>query len=139
MRICFAAAIVASGYLPLPMPAAAQDFVFFKAPSGNISCALMSGDWTGARCDIFSMMPSFARPPADCDLDWGHAFEVSVAGAGYPVCAGDTVAAPEAFVLDYGKSISLGGVTCLSQKTGMTCRNGEGHGFSLARAAQKVF
>jgi len=120
-------------------PAHAQDYLTFRSPSGNIHCALMRGDWTGARCDIMEMTPSFAVPPADCELDWGHAFEVAAAGAGQPVCAGDTVADPGAPVLPYGRAVSLGGVTCSSERTGMTCRNAEGHGFSLSRARQRVF
>jgi hypothetical protein len=100
---------------------------------------LMTGSWTGARCDIFELTMSFPVPPADCDLDWGHAFEVPAHGPAGPVCAGDTVADPGAFVLGYGKEVSLGGVTCSSASTGMTCVNTQGHGFSVARARQTVF
>ena len=41
--------------------------------------------------------------------------------------------------LGYGQEVSLGGITCTSAKTGMTCKNEGGHGFSVARARQKLF
>ena len=118
----------------------ADDFYMFHAPSGNIQCAIMTGDYNSARCDVMEVTKmSFPTQPADCDLDWGHAFEVGSTGAGAPACAGDTVADPSGFVLGYGQSFSKGGFTCQSEKTGMTCTNEEGHGFSVAKAAQKVF
>lgn len=126
----------------LALPAAAQDMIRFRAPSGNIFCMIANqpGGWVGARCDIMDVtVQSFARRPADCPLDWGHAFEVGIAGAGAPVCAGDTVADPDAPVLAYGRSVRLGGLSCSSASTGMTCTNREGHGFTLARRAQQVF
>jgi len=120
-------------------PAAAQEFLAFKSPSGNIACMIFAGGgYSAARCDIAQATPSFRRP-ADCDLDWGHAFEVGASGSGYPVCAGDTVFEPGAPVLGYGRYVTLGGFTCTSERTGMTCVNAMGHGFSVARAAQRVF
>lgn len=124
-------------------PAAAQDMVQFQSPSGNIHCLLFGGDgdWQGARCDILETTTlSFARPPADCDLDWGHAFEVGRGSLpAQPVCAGDTVASPDAPVLPYGASTSFAGITCTSETTGVTCTNAAGRGFSLAKARQRVF
>jgi hypothetical protein len=112
--------------------------VFFQSPSGNIQCAIFDGTAPVARCDIGDCTSSFARP-GDCDLDWGYAFEVGASGPGYPLCAGDTVAVPGARVLGYGQSVSLGGITCTSAQTGMTCRNAGGGGFALSKARQRVF
>jgi hypothetical protein len=42
-------------------------------------------------------------------------------------------------VLEYGSYISLGGITCVSERTGMTCTNLDGHGFTLSRARQSLF
>lgn len=42
-------------------------------------------------------------------------------------------------VLAYGRSVSFAGVTCKSEKSGVTCINARGHGFQVARAAQSVF
>lgn len=42
-------------------------------------------------------------------------------------------------VLNYGDTWRLGGVSCTSEMSGLTCRNTEGHGFSLSRKSQSVF
>ena len=124
----------------LATPALADDFIYFHSPSGNIACALMSGEFAGARCDMRDLTQSFPKRPADCDLDWGDAFGID-AGArqGQVLCHGDTVMDPNAMVLGYGQSATLGEITCSSEKTGMTCRNATGHGFSIAKAAQHLF
>lgn len=123
--------IMASG------PALAQE-ISFRSPTGNIHCMIFSGAYAGARCDLSKFTPSYPRP-SDCDLDWGGAFEVGVTGPGAPICAGDTVRMPNAKVLDYGHSVAASGVTCTSAKTGMTCVNAQGHGFTVARASQRAF
>jgi hypothetical protein len=55
------------------------------------------------------------------------------------VCHGDTVDDPEAEVLDYGSTLTFGGITCTSAKAGMTCQNAAGHGFTLSRKLQSLF
>ena len=122
------------------VPALADDdFSYFRSPTGNIHCAIMDlSDYKGVRCDLTSFTPSFPRP-ADCDLDWGYALEVTTRGKGAPLCAGDTVKSPDARVLKYGETISRAGFSCTSRRDGMTCRARSGHGFTAARKAQKVF
>ena len=124
----------------LATPAVADDFVYFHSPSGNIACALMSGEFAGARCDMRSLTQSFPKRPSDCELDWGDSFAID-AGArqGVVLCHGDTVMDPNAMVLGYGQSATLGEITCTSESSGMTCLNAKGHGFSIAKAAQHVF
>jgi hypothetical protein len=82
-----------------------------------------------------------ARPPrpADCELDWGEAFEMTAKGSAGRICHGDTVADPQLPVLAYGEIWQRGGFTCRSEQTGLTCFNAMQHGFSLSRAAQRVF
>lgn len=124
----------------LASPALADEMVFFRSPSANIQCMIATGEWAAARCDVMQVTNlSHPIPPADCDLDWGHAFEVGPVGRGAPACVGDTVASPDAMELGYGQSVDLGGFRCTSEKTGMTCVNGQGHGFTLSKAAQKMF
>ncbi|MBW7921701.1 MAG: hypothetical protein H3C51_06315 [Rubellimicrobium sp.] len=125
--------------LTLPaVPAAAQDMLLFRAPSGNISCMMATWDGGYARCDISDYTPSF-RNSGDCQQDYGFAFEVGAAGAGQVLCAGDTVWDSTAWTLPYGQSRTLGAITCTSRTTGMVCANRQGHGFAVARAAQRVF
>lgn len=123
--------------LLLATPAAAQD-ITFRSPTGNIGCMFITGDYTSVRCDLRDAIPSYARPRS-CGMDWGHAFEVGVTGPGTPLCAGDTVMDPRAGVLDYGRSLNIGSLSCTSAKTGMTCMNAEGHGFTVSRARQTAF
>jgi hypothetical protein len=120
-------------------PALADDLVYFRAPSGNIHCIIATGSYAEARCDLIEGTLSFPDIPADCDLDWGRAFSVGEDGPGTPACAGDTTAVSDSRVLDYGDSITRGPFTCASATSGMTCTNGQGHGFTVARAGQTVF
>ncbi|MGA0539005.1 DUF6636 domain-containing protein [Neotabrizicola sp. VNH66] len=138
MRKLLAATILLGG-ASLAGPAAAQDYLVFRSPTGNIHCAIWTGEWAGVRCDMMELTPTYRKRPADCDLEWGQSFAVDAQGGGYLACVGDSVMDPNAFTLGYGKSVSLGAFTCSSAKTGMTCTNGQGHGFQIAKAKQKVF
>ena len=124
----------------LATPALAQDLLFFHAPSGNIHCLIATGDGAEARCDIVQLTTTIPPRPADCDLDYGHAFTIGPTDTkGLRACVGDTVADPEGMTLAYGDRIDLGGFTCRSEATGMTCQNALGHGFTLAKARQSLF
>ena len=126
--------------LVLAGPAFSDDYVTFQSPTGNIHCALFRGDnLASARCDLRELTPSYTRAPADCEFDWGSSFAVDDRGKGYLACVSDTVADPGNPVLPYGEALSLGGISCVSAKTGMTCTNAEGHGFSVAKAKQNLF
>jgi len=130
-------ATLACAFMMAGGSALAQD-ISFRSPTGNIHCMIFSGADAGTRCDLSEFTQSYPRP-ADCDLDWGFAFEVSAAGLAAPICAGDTVIDENATVLDYGHSVVGSGITCTSAKTGMTCVNADGHGFTVARSRQKAF
>jgi hypothetical protein len=122
-------------------PALADEYIAFHAPSGNIHCGLyVSAESTGVRCDVYEMTArSYNQAPAGCEFDWGNSFAVDVTGKGYLACVSDAVADETGLELGYGQEVSLGGITCTSAKTGMTCKNEGGHGFSVARARQKLF
>jgi hypothetical protein len=129
--------IVLLACLVIATPAAAQDYTTFQAPSGNIHCLI---DSYGARCDILQATYSFTKRPADCDLDYGGAFYIEPRGRkGGVACVGDTVADPGNAVLGYGSTIAADGITCSSERSGITCVNAAGHGFTVARAQQTVF
>jgi hypothetical protein len=113
-------------------PACADDLLFFRSPTGNINAA--------ARCDLIELTPSFTTPPPGCDLDWGRAFSISPSDRkGQLACVGDTVIDPNAITLSYGETLSLGSLSCTSEKTGMTCTNPAGHGFTISKAKQSLF
>jgi len=120
----------------------AQDDSFsFKTPSNNIYCWYDSLEgMPEVRCDIMSFKSTLGPRPADCDLDWGDAFAVTAQSTrGVAVCHGDTVKTPEAQSLPYGATWERKGISCSSEKTGLTCRNPAGHGFMLSKAKQKIF
>jgi hypothetical protein len=115
--------------------------VGFRSPSGNIHCQYWK-DEHGAelRCDMRAISKRLPPPPRDCDLDWGRAFTVTdgVAAAAR-ICHGDTVMNDALPTLAYGAQWQQGDFTCQSERSGVTCVNALGHGFELARAAQRVF
>lgn len=133
----FAAAAMLLGFSAAPL--AAQDFIQFQSPTGNIHCLISTYFPPEARCDIIDYTPSFRTAPQGCDLDWGNAFIVEEKGRGLLGCVGDTTIDRSAPKLDYGRYVQAGGFTCLSETTGMTCRNAGGGGFTVSRSSQRLF
>lgn len=122
-------------------PALADEYHGFQSPTGNIHCGLyVADDGAGSvRCDLIELTQSYTRRPEGCEFDWGSSFGVDATGKGYLACVSDAVADPGNPVLGYGEALSLGGISCVSAKTGMTCTNADGHGFSVAKAKQRIF
>jgi hypothetical protein len=121
-------------------PVLADEYIAFQSPTGNIHCAIYTFDGNAeARCDLGELTPSYTRRPAGCDLDWGSAFAVGATGKGVLACVGDTVMDRRNPVLPYGEAVSLGGISCVSAKTGVTCTNAAGNGFKVAKASQQLF
>ena len=111
----------------------------FQSPSKNIACQYFDYDKQNIlRCDI-GAMETKPRRPADCDLDYGGAFEMNAKGPAARLCHGDTVMDKALPVLGYDEVWQRGGFTCKSEQTGITCFNADRRGFSLARAKQEVF
>ena len=127
------------GLCLLAAPALADDYLAFHSPSGNIQCAISTGDYAQVRCDMSKLTPSYTKAPPDCEFDWGSSFAVDAGGRGYLACVSDAVADPGGVELGYGKSISLGPFTCASEESGMECTNPGGHGFLVSKAWQKLF
>jgi hypothetical protein len=110
--------------------------VDFTTPSRNIGCA---GDSTFVRCDIRRTRAKPPPKPRSCRFDWGNAFELRQRGRARRLCYSDTVLGSRR-VLAYGKSMKLGPrITCTSRRSGLTCRNRDGHGFFLSRARVRLF
>ncbi|PJG51893.1 hypothetical protein CVM73_28280 [Bradyrhizobium forestalis] len=126
--------------LPVTGAAHAQDRpIGFLTPSKNIACQFFTDNGQGLlRCDIMNM-ETRPRRPADCELDYGHAFEMSAKGTAGRICAGDTVMDASLPVLAYGEVWQRAGFTCRSEQVGLTCFNAVQRGFSLARGKQDVF
>ncbi|WP_244608264.1 DUF6636 domain-containing protein [Bradyrhizobium algeriense] len=124
----------------LAAPAHAQSApAGFQSPSKNIACQYFDYDKQNIlRCDI-SAMETKPRRPADCELDYGGAFEMNAKGPATRLCHGDTVMDKALPVLGYGEVWQRGGFTCKSEQAGITCFNADRRGFSLARAKQEMF
>ncbi|WP_217914005.1 DUF6636 domain-containing protein [Miltoncostaea marina] len=119
----------------------AAGYVQFKAPSGNIGCA---GDRTEVRCDIARTSATPPKKPTTCRFDWGHAYVITAKGKrGRGLCASDTVlpspGQPGVRTIRYGTRIRLGRIVCISRRSGFTCRNAGGHGFTLSRERIRLF
>jgi hypothetical protein len=118
---------------------AQSDPTGFQSPSKNIACQYFDDDKQNIlRCDI-AATETKPRRPADCDLDYGGAFEMNAKGNAARLCHGDTVMDQSLPVLGYGEVWQRGGFTCKSEQSGITCFNADRRGFSLARAKQEVF
>ena len=122
---------------PSAMPAQMHSF---HTPSGNIGC--MAGNFEGTwelRCDISGGVQEWrGGRQQDCDLDSGDSIGLNATGRPYWVCHGDTVMGMGP-VLGYGRSWSAGPFTCTSARTGVTCRNRVGRGFSMSRQGYRFF
>ena len=133
-------ALLALSLLTISVAANAQSSVTgFRSPSNNIACQYFDYDrQLTLRCDIMEATVT-ARRPADCDLEWGKAFEMRAKGSAVRLCYGDTVMDKALPPLAYGEVWQRGGFTCTSEQTGVTCFNTDRRGFSLSRAKQELF
>ncbi len=108
----------------------------FSTPSRNIGCI---GDSTRIRCDISQTRTKPPPKPRSCRFDWGNYFELSQRGRARRLCVSDSALGSRR-ILRYGQTQRLGRrITCTSRTTGLTCRNGEGHGFTLSRERVRLF
>jgi len=132
----------------------AQDALFFSAPSKNINCVYDRNDYNNGqpyvRCDIGQFTPSLTVVPPQsaeeievmgkCTLPKMRAFVIGKnAQASSTYCPTDAPIGERQTVIPYSNSWQYDGFTCISETSGMTCRNNLGHGFSLSRASQKLF
>jgi hypothetical protein len=123
-------------------PAVAQPLPGFQTADRAISCmasAAIGDNPAQVRCDVSRMRNRPPRPQEPCGGVYGSAFSVAGAGPGERLCVGDTTQNDALPVLAYGASFEAHGVRCSSARSGVTCRNAGGHGFSISRTAQRVF
>ena len=79
IRLMIALCLLAGAMLP--NAAMADDYLAFHSPSGNIQCAIMTGDYAQARCDMSALSPTYRQAPANCEFDWGSSFAVDAGGS----------------------------------------------------------
>ena len=109
----------------------------FAAPSRNIACTITAD---GATCTIASI--TFTPPPINgCTGPIGHVVTVDATGSAMPCPDGPApeVAGTDVPVLDYGRSTTVHGYTCVSSTAAMTCWNDvTGQGFTVARQSYSL-
>lgn len=131
--------VVALALLLFASPTQAAPFPGFQTPSRNIYCGYYApqGAFPATlRCDVLSGLKP--APRRTCELDW-TGIALSATGRAAAECAGDTVADQRLPVLRYGSTWRRGRFTCVSRRSGLTCRNRSGRGFFLSRGAWRVF
>ncbi|MEM7645121.1 MAG: DUF6636 domain-containing protein [Pseudomonadota bacterium] len=130
-------AVVLATLMPL---AAAADVSDFVTPSGNIYCQV-GGDFDQdgkAFGEIYCRIHDFEANPAYPGCRQGLAFSMGDRGGVNASC--DPGPRPGGqFVADYGQTGEFIGIACTSERTGLTCRNSDGRGFSLSRRAPGAF
>lgn len=111
---------------------------WFTSPSGNIACHLVADESTS--CWIGEKDWEIERPPGSfCEIaDFGNAIELGPDGPFWP-CYTDSRWDFAAGPLAYGSSLTVGSVTCRSERTGVTCVGPEGSGFFISRAEGTMF
>ncbi len=108
----------------------------FTSPTGNIACVMdvQVSCWIGEKAWTIDQP---AGP--DCATsDWGNAVDLGADGPSFP-CYTDMIWNVFAPPLDYGSAVTVGEFRCDSARAGVTCRNGAGRGFTVARAGVDLF
>lgn len=125
----------------LAVAPALADVFTFETPSENIQCSVgLEHGGSDIHCTIINREgPPAAPRPATCGSDWGHEFQMGNRGPVQMVCAPLNRNKGGHDRADYGVTGRFGGFVCLSETTGLTCRNEDGHGFFLSRRSQQVF
>jgi hypothetical protein len=106
----------------------------FETPSGNIHCQSFT---TTLSCVIDS---GLAPEPSHefCPVDWLGLF-IEVGEYAGPSCAGDEgIDRSDAREFPYGRTWERAGVTCRSQRSGLTCQDEAGNGFTLSMAGWQL-
>lgn len=124
--------IAVAGTLVLPALGQAQTGqVTFQTPSRNIVCLMTSSGVV--ECWLMS-----SACAGEDGMTFAHAWAFDRSRRPSKFCPGDLV--QPARTLRYGRRLTLGGATCTSRKSGLTCRNlRRGYGFFLSRERQRIF
>lgn len=93
----------------------------FSSPSYNINCQILTnGSPGGIECTIGKhRFPTPPKPDRDCTGAFGGHTSLSAKGA-LLICRGDPLPNRNA-ILDYGQTLEIAGVACLSTKSGVKC------------------
>jgi hypothetical protein len=111
-----------------------------RTPSGHIACEYQYLPPLGLRCDVDGGIKPLPPKPKSCEFDWGAGFFIGERGRASVVCTSGAINFPPQTTLRYGRTWrKLGGFSCTSRKSGLTCRNKSGHGFFLSKERSRRF
>jgi hypothetical protein len=141
-RYPIAAVALAVGVLAAP---ASAHLTFFQSPAKNVHCVYLSTrgapmvETPTVRCDT-DFPTRFTRKPANCEFDFGGAFQVTARGHGRAICVSDSANSKTAARLKVGVERHFGPFTCKSAaRNAMRCTSARGHGFLLSPTRQLVY
>ena len=118
-------------------PASGAGSPGFRSPSGNIVCIQNE---VAVDCELRSTTNGRPPRPSSCRFDYGYRYRIYPGlPRGRRLCTSDALDGTGLRVLAYGRSWTRAGITCDSRRSGVTCRNRQGHGFFLSKARQRVF
>ncbi|MDF8355791.1 MULTISPECIES: hypothetical protein [Ensifer] len=103
----------------------------FAMPSGNIGCIYTPAGGTSV------YQPADGGPELACDIVAPRYVRATLGRAGAATlnhAVGDPSCCSTGTVLDYGQSWSRRPFSCVSERTGLSCRRDDGHSFLLSRA-----
>ncbi|HEV7319811.1 MAG TPA: hypothetical protein VGO04_14535 [Ensifer sp.] len=110
-------------------PAGEQEM--FMMPSGNIGCVYTPAGGTAV------YRPADGGPELACDIVSPRYVRATLGRAGAATldhAVGDPSCCSADTVLDYGQGWEQGPFSCVSERTGLSCRRDDGHSFLLSRA-----
>lgn len=114
----------------------------FKTPSGNIYCQ-MEPNGDGVAAVVCEGGGPQAGPKPDCavHMQWGDRLSLVQGQAPESECHTDTIRSnqPQAPVLDYGQTRTIGSISCDSEPTGLTCTDAStGRYFTMSRESNAL-
>lgn len=116
----------------------------FRSPTGNIRCLYVAPPsmmlCTIDRSAYAKKLQDQCMAPGGAGLDW-HGFTLGATKKAAPVCSGGILynGTPSYVTLRYGKTWRHGSFTCVSRRSGVTCRSRAGHGLFVSREAYRLW
>lgn len=121
-----------------PTDLSAETSARMISPSGNIACGFGRADianpatavWVS--CQARNADWHMTDPPLCAHGALGDEADLATGGSPSLGCHTDTIFGADLPVLAYGASVRYSDLSCTAANTGITCRNGVGHGFTVS-------
>ncbi|MBM7415845.1 MULTISPECIES: hypothetical protein [Nocardiaceae] len=117
------------------------DGYFFTSPTGNIACAIYrapsSAGPVGCQA-VTSVAPVDGPVCSNADND-KYAVRIEAAGAVHTCTTQGIYTASDAAVLQYGETLTVGDVTCVSREDGISCLLAGSNAVLLSRGANLTY